>query len=248
MGQTSLPSLNRAGVFSFWSGMWDSKFQYPMYLTKFEYVDLFFLNFFKNQIFLFLFLNLKKKLKTNVYFFKNFLVKGSELTIKKDIKKYYFCTSKVWLIKYSGWIIISVYIYDTGFKKSKKKRSFNKNLKNLKNKTFIKYKLLKFKNFLKKGRKNKKVIIKKTLKRLRKFFNMKWGGFSMKNTTNKISKSRIFSEFSKNVFLRKWLKRRIFKKTFLNTKVLKFFKKKESLLKNNNSMYTTVNNYKYNML
>jgi len=123
MGQTSLPSLNRSGVFSYWNSSWDSQYQYTFFLTRFTYLELFFLTFFRSSIFLFNFLKLKNQQTISLYFFKNFKVKKKLIDFKqKKLLKHIFCTSKLWVIKFSGWIVLSIYLLDTSIKIKKKKK------------------------------------------------------------------------------------------------------------------------------
>lgn len=121
MGQVTLPVLNRQGIYSIWEHNWENKNNYTQNLNE----DMFLKKFFK--LFLKSWLSNKKtnlkylspKSKNNKKInFKKFLnLKISKNELIGDISKlsqfrqfpYYF--SRIYLIKYSNWIIIYMYIY-----------------------------------------------------------------------------------------------------------------------------------------
>jgi len=102
MGQTSLPSLNKSGVFSYWNGLWDSQYQYAFLLTRFAYLELFFCKLFKDSILISNFFVLKTKDSTSLYFFKNFSYKLEMPVESKRFIRFIFCTSKLWVLKFGG--------------------------------------------------------------------------------------------------------------------------------------------------
>ncbi len=247
MGQTSLSCLNRAGVFSYWNSSWDSKYQYAYFLTKFSYLDKFFLQFFKNQILFFRFLNLKNGLSTPVYFFKCFKIKKVTSTYIKHITRYQFCISKLWILKFGSWIILSIYIFDLGAKYQKKKKNYIKNIKRLKYKYLTTYNILNFQHSLKKGKKCRKLLIKCALRRLKKFFKYKHQQLNIdtKKRSFFCKNVKLFRKFLKKKKSKRRLKKKIFKKIYLNSKISKFFKKKEQILDNKNKVKDILNNYMY---
>lgn len=149
-------------------------------MTRFSFFELFFLNFFKSSIFFLNFLTLKKSVKnTSVFFFKNFKCKAYLLDFKKKLTKHFFCSSKLWVVKFSGWVILSIYIYDPAlnlrkFQNKKNNKKYRKIIQK-----YLKLFILKknrhiFKNFLKKGWKVKKFFFKKIRVRLRHFLTNKF--------------------------------------------------------------------------
>lgn len=244
MGQTSLPCLNRAGTSAFWNSLWDSKLVYPLYLTKFTYINMFFNSILKNKLFFSKFINLKKGFKTPVYFFKNFKALTHSTTYYKAINRYYFCTSKLWVLKYGSWIILSIYIFDLGNKFSKKKKRIKKNIKLLNKKTKTLYNTLAFKDLFKRSRKNKKLLVKKILKRLKKFFKFK-GLHSKIDSIFSIKKIKLFKTLNKRRLKKRMLRRKFFRKTFINIKTIKYLKKKESTLAKINTLNNHIEKEKY---
>ena len=126
MGQTSLPVLNRSGYYSFWDKSWDNQFKYQSFLIKFLYLESFFLKFFKSRFFLKKLLILKKNRQKKIYFFKNFAAKPIK-NLKKGLSKLnaQVCTSKIWILKYQNWLVLSMYIYFPSVRFKKKSFLFN---------------------------------------------------------------------------------------------------------------------------
>ena len=160
MGQTSLPSINRAGYFSYWESSWDNKFKYQFFFIKFLFLERFFPLFFLSKFFCTKNLIYKNNagLKKKIFFFKNFLYDEEDEDdievidedtdlIETSSKKFYkFCLSKIWFLKYKNYIIINMYLLspNTSFKK---KIFFYKNtefLNDLDNTFFKKFSLKKF--------------------------------------------------------------------------------------------------------
>ncbi len=203
-------------------------------MTKFSYTTLFFTHLLKNQLFFSRFINLKKNSKVPQYFFKNFEVKSPINLYVKHINKYHFCTSKLWVLRYGSWIILSIAIFDLGNKFLKKKKRIRKNYKLLLKKKVFEYNVVSFKNLFRRSRKNKKLLVKKVLNRLKKFFKFKNLGDAVLNRSScaGVRTEKLFKKFLKKRLKRHYTKRKLFKRTFLNTKISKFFKKKERILKN----------------
>lgn len=147
MGQVTLPVLNRKGYSSFWENSWDSKLNYTHNLNEDIFLKKFFKIFFKNWI------------STNIFFNKKFYLKNKnsikKISIKKFIKtqeeyndnikkylkkhktkKFPYNFSKLFLLKFSKWVIIFAYIYvpkvwRVRLKKKKIKIHNKNNLENL---------------------------------------------------------------------------------------------------------------------
>jgi len=125
LGQVTLPVLNRKGYSNVWENHWESKFSYSTQLSE----DLFFKKFFK--------IFLQNWLSSNSSFFKKNLNKSNKVDLKKKRYKKYFNTnkkdfndkdvltylqftknkkfpyyiSKTFIIRYSSWIILYMYVY-----------------------------------------------------------------------------------------------------------------------------------------
>ena len=125
MGQLTLPVLNRKGYSNVWENSWDSKFSYSTQLSE----DIFFKNFFK--------IFLQNWMSSNDEFFKKNLNKSRKVDLKKKRYKKYFhlakndisdnevlfflknkknrkfpyYVSKTFIIRYSTWIVLYMYIY-----------------------------------------------------------------------------------------------------------------------------------------
>lgn len=120
MGQVTLPVLNRKGVFDFWENNWENKNFYSMNISE----DIFLKKFLK--LFLQTWLTNKKhtlkllipndinKKKLNYkkyyYIFEDFNWRNN-LEKNSVFRQFPYYTSKIFLIKYSNWIVIYAYIY-----------------------------------------------------------------------------------------------------------------------------------------
>lgn len=198
MAQTSLPILNRSGIFSYWNSMWDSQFNYPYYLTRFNFLDLFFLKFFKGSLFTFNFIKLKHDdMNKKIFFFKNFKKKTKISNFNKNTKNYLLNSSKLWILKFNNWLILSIYLFDSSFKLKKKKKKINIKLKKKVNSLFLKNLnnkslLILFKTFFKRSWKFRKTIQKKFISRYKFFYFNK-----MQFLTKKLNRLTTLSIFKK---------------------------------------------------
>lgn len=144
MGQSSLPILNKVGV----SMRWDSSFDNLLNFKKTMLSDIFLKKFFDfvfEDKFIFIFYKL--------FFSKNNKFKKIRDVLKKKKKRIPTYCSKIWFLKYQGWVVISFYLYipKVFLKKSIKLKNFkiNNNFSFLKffinsNKNLNKSKLYKY--------------------------------------------------------------------------------------------------------
>ena len=90
------------------------------------FLENFFFRFFKNKFTKNKFISLKgnKKSLNKFYFFKNFDYNSNYLDQSEDIvpNNYKYCISKTWVLKYQGWLVINIYIFNTSSSIFKKKR------------------------------------------------------------------------------------------------------------------------------
>ena len=91
------------------------------------------------------------------------------------------------------------------------------------------------------------MLIKCALRRLKKFFKYKHQQLSIdtKKRSFFCKNVKLFRKFLKKKKSKRRLKKKIFKKIYLNSKISKFFKKKEQILDNKNKVKDILNNYMY---
>lgn len=234
MGQSSLPRINRSGYYSHWEGSWDSVNKYQFFFIKFFFLKDFFYKFFKTKFFFNNFIIFKKKKfeKTKLFFFKNYFV---DSTVEENIflKKYInLCVSKTWVLKYQGWVVITILTFSP--KKSlvrKKKYFLKRNDDSLDEDSSIKQQQIfkrKFKfNYLFKRRRRDTFFFKKEISfKVYNFYKNKYVQFK-----NSFSKQKLS----------------IFKKKKLKQFKTLFFKKKKNFLKEKYSFAISIEK-KYNFL
>ena len=68
-----------------------------------------------------------KKSLNKFFFFKNFYHISNYLNQDEDTvpNNYKYCISKTWVLKYQGWLVINIYLFNTSSSIFKKKRQFN---------------------------------------------------------------------------------------------------------------------------
>jgi hypothetical protein len=117
LGQTNLPMLNRVGYFLFWNSVWEDFFNYTRALREDYFVkDILTLILIDRLLFSKFFYSFKYYTFLQNYssnFFSNFKY-FYELrnSFKKSLVRFtpvYF--SKIWLIRYQKWFLVSIYIY-----------------------------------------------------------------------------------------------------------------------------------------
>lgn len=141
MGRISTPIMNKTGYTMYWNSVWDDKLNYTRSLKEDILLKEFIYLFFEGGSNFFFHIELKnlthkfKLLKKKYFFHTKKVIKkndiGAEISYKYVIKKkknFRPYLSKVWLIRYHGWIIIYFYSY-----------SFNLSIfyKKLTNKNFL---------------------------------------------------------------------------------------------------------------
>lgn len=141
MGQSSLPIGNKLGVSMRWDASYDNlinfkkQFLFDVFLKKFfDYI-------FEDKLIFFFFKFFFKK-NLNFFFFSNFF------KLKK--KRVISYLSKIWVLKYQGWYVVSFYLYVP--KVFLKKNLSLKQLKTSNNFSFIKflcYQNINYKNIFK---------------------------------------------------------------------------------------------------
>ena len=147
MGRVSVPILNKSGYSMYWNSMWDDKLNYSRSLKEDIFLKEFVYLFFEGGSNFMIFLNLKDFSKKLEYFKKKYFFKtkkiikkndiGTEISYKLVIKKknkFRPYLSKVWLIRYQGWIIIYFYAYSFNLSSFYKKSiNYKKNYKKYSN-------------------------------------------------------------------------------------------------------------------
>ena len=248
MGQTSLPFLNRSGIFSFWNSKWDSKYLYPYFLIKFKYLELLFFKFFKKKFFAIKFLNFNDKVKSSLYYFKNFNIKINQTLFKKSIFKNYICMSKLWVLKFGSWLIFSIYLYDIGVNfNSIIRKNVKKNIKELDFKYPMQIKIFDFKSYLHRNRIFKRSYLTLVFKKFKKFFKIK-DMLVNKNKHLYLNKNKIIINFLKFKEFKKKKNKYIFTNSDQHKKIIKFINLKKNFY-NKKSFYNNqlINNF-YNFL
>ena len=117
MGQVNLPILNRAGFFSFWDSVWEDFFNYQRafredifakkLLSFLLFDQILFSNFFLSLNYFFLIKKISRPFFIN---YKNY----TELTKffkKQAVKTSPIYFSKLWVIKFQKWVLLSIYLY-----------------------------------------------------------------------------------------------------------------------------------------
>ena len=248
MGQTSLPFLNRSGIFSFWNSTWDSKYLYPYFLIKFKYLELLFFKFFKKKLFAIKFLNFNEKVRGSVYYFKNFRLKINQTLFKKSIFKSYLCISKLWILKFGSWLIFSIYLYDTGWNfTSLVKKNIKKNIKELDSKYVLQNKIFKFKSYLYRNRAFKKSYLTLAFKKFKKFFKIR-NLLNNKYKTTYFNNNKIILNFFKFKSFKKKKNKYIFNTADQNKRVNKFINLKKNFYQNKSFYNTNLIDKFYNFL
>jgi len=125
LGRISLPLLNRSGNFLFWNSVWDDKHNYSKNLKEDIFIKMCIPLIFRTRF--------SKKF---ISFLKKYHLKESEI-IQNDIlnfttvdyknlcsfysrknKKIDIYFSKVWILKYQGWVIVYFFYYSSLFNKA----------------------------------------------------------------------------------------------------------------------------------
>jgi hypothetical protein len=223
MGQTSLPNINRSGYYSYWNNSWDSKSKYQLFFIKFFFLKNFFYKFFKTKFFFnkFILFNQKKFIKTNLFFYKNYL---SVLSLEKNFnvrKNLNMCISKTWILKYQSFIVITLLVFSPRTCLIKKKKNFKKLFLSkkkiffIKKKNFLK-KRFRFNFFFKKRRRDSFFFKKKISLKVYNFYKNKFIKF----------KNRLFK---KKLFIFKTKKLNKLRNIFIKKKIF-FLKKKNSFV------------------
>lgn len=133
MGRISSPCLNKVGYSMFWNSMWDNKHNFSKLLNEDEFlricVPLFFEDNLSND--LVLYLKKSKFLDLSLRKYEVFSKGSKNIHIYKYFKsdKFYMFFSKIWILKYQGWIIIYIFIYIPVFNKFllNKEKNLNNN-------------------------------------------------------------------------------------------------------------------------
>jgi len=107
MGLTSLVNLNRCGVYSYWTNIWESKALYSRFYIYSMFVYFFF-NFFNDTDLVTKFIYISKIRK------------------RKNIKK--FLLGRIWLLKYQNFYIINIMVLKNLELLKKNKKFVFKNL------------------------------------------------------------------------------------------------------------------------
>lgn len=114
MAQTNLPMLSRTGSHMFWDSSWDNSFVFNRELINSLFLKKFFelvfvdnilnCSIFKAKLFL------KNKKTPGFLELKKFsYTSDKNYKSKKLISK--VLTSKLWLLKYQGWLVLTIFIY-----------------------------------------------------------------------------------------------------------------------------------------
>lgn len=110
MGLTSLSQLNRSGIYDFWENQWEAKYIYKNLLYgTFILRDLFY-EIFNSLFFKFLFKSTHSSLG-----YSRFYLKGMKI-----MPVIYF--SKLWVIRYQGWLVLLLYSYNLNLSLKKKEK------------------------------------------------------------------------------------------------------------------------------
>jgi len=166
---------------------------------------------------------------------------ANDITLTKNINKFYFCTSKVWVLKFSNWVILSIYIFDLGCKDKKKKyRKYDSKCIEKVNSGFKD--IFSYQSISKKSRKLKKFITKKNLKRVKVFF---LNTISSKKKLHNLSTIKILKNVFKKRNLKKKAKRKIFKKINLNTRLYTLMCRKKEHINKSSTHHTLKEMYAF---
>ena len=143
MGRVSVPIMNKSGYSMYWNSVWDDKINYSRSLKEDIFLKEFIYLFFEGGSNFMIFLNLKEFGKKLEYYKKKYFFQTKKIIKKNDVgaeisyklvikkkKKFRPYLSKIWLIRYHGWIVIYFYAYSFNLS-SFYKRSiiYNKNFK-----------------------------------------------------------------------------------------------------------------------
>jgi hypothetical protein len=121
MGRISSPCLNKVGYSMFWNSMWDDKHNFSKLLNEDEFlrvcIPLFFEDNLSND--LVLYLKKSKFLDLNLKKYSIFSKGYKNINLYKYFKseKFYLFFSKIWILRYQGWIIIYIFLYIPVFNK-----------------------------------------------------------------------------------------------------------------------------------
>ena len=143
---------------------------------------------------------------------------------KKSFFKNYICISKLWVLKFGSWLIFSIYLFDIGLNyQSAHVKNIKKNFKELNFKYLKQIKIFKFKNYLYKNRKLKKIYLFILFKKFKKFFKIR----SCINNKNKklyfINKYKTYIKNFKFKILKKKKKEKFFEIKIKIKKLMNFF-------------------------
>lgn len=139
MGQWATPAANKSGNSMYWSAMWDDKhnFNKALHESMFlkDFVPALFSDFSEKRIFIVLNKHDFKKKKINSKYSINVKCKYNlkELVKKQDQKLERIIYSKIWILKFQGWILIYFFVYYSYLRtidryKKRPKKHFQKNI------------------------------------------------------------------------------------------------------------------------
>ena len=124
MGRVSVPIMNKTGYSMYWNSAWDDKINYTRSLKEDIFLKEFIYLFFEGNSNFMIYLNLKNYQNKFGFYKKKYFFHTKKIIKKNDIgmevrykftvkKKKHFkpYLSKIWLVRYQGWIIIYFYAY-----------------------------------------------------------------------------------------------------------------------------------------
>lgn len=141
MGQRSLTFLNKAGLYLFWDSIWEDTTNYKRFLKYSYFFNKFFFLFFSDNLFFRVYSGATSTNETSRSAFSSTVIDSNFFL--KNLNIYF---GKIWFLKYGGWCIFIINMYNSNFlKKEKKSNNFLKK----KNFTFLKVASLFYLKFFK---------------------------------------------------------------------------------------------------
>jgi len=115
MGRISSPCLNKAGYSMFWNSMWDNKHNFSNLVCEDDFLKVCIPLIFEDDFVSDLSLYLKKRdiFKEKLDHYNVFSKNYKNISIYKSFKnnKFYSFFSKLWILRYQGWVIIYIFVY-----------------------------------------------------------------------------------------------------------------------------------------